>query len=99
MDAYYRFTIVEETFQGNDVAESRFERLKDNDPALNSKRHPETILRDGFCTKNRVLYAMTDVSKFEIEELPAIVTSLRSHIGGTTEGEQDADEQANATLE
>lgn len=81
-DTYYRFTLVEETFACETAARSRFVRLKDNDPELNSKQHPELILRGGFSTGEKVLYVTTDVSAFEIEKLPAMVDLLKAHVSG-----------------
>jgi len=79
-NAYYRFTIVEETFENADLARARSERLKDHDPQLDSKCHPELILRDGFFSANKVIYVTTDVSKFELEQMPTIVALLKAHI-------------------
>lgn len=88
-DAYYRFTLVEESLDSDGVARSRFERLRDHDPGRNSKMHPELILRDGFVVANRVLYATTDSTKFEIEAMPSVVASFEAHVLRTGKGEQD----------
>ena len=92
-DAYYRFTLVEESFPSEAAAGSRFLRLKENDPKLDSKQFPDLILRDGFTERDKVFYVTTDVSRFEIERLPAIVESLKAHVLGIKEGEQAAPEQ------
>ena len=77
--AHYRFTIVEEVFETEQLASSRIARLRDHDPRLDSKRTPELVLRSGFSIGCKVLYVTTDVLKFEIEQMPALVKSLRTH--------------------
>jgi hypothetical protein len=78
--AYYRFTLVEETFASEAAARSRTARLKENDPKVNNKQFPDLILRDGFSSGTRVCYITTDVSAFEEEKMPAMVAFLKTYI-------------------
>jgi len=97
-DAYYRFTIVEERFPSPDLARSRFTRLKENDPEVDPKSHPELVLRDGFVTGDTVLYATTDSTKFEIEAMPFIFASLRMYVLGEVERGRGGSDSAHAAV-
>ena len=79
-NAFYRFTITSEKYNSESNANKRLKKLYKTPPNINTKMHPEYVLREGFRKVKYVYIISTDVLKFEIEELPHIFELLKVYI-------------------
>lgn len=83
-NAYYRFTITREEYLSDSKAQKRLKKLYKTPPHINTKMHPEYVLRKGFRKGTCVYIVSTDVLKFEIEELPRIFELLEAYINSNS---------------
>ena len=63
-DAYYRYTIVKESYQSDHEASERLKRLHDKPPGLSPDDNKAFPLREGFSFKNVVFVVSCQVSMF-----------------------------------
>jgi hypothetical protein len=63
-DAYYRFTIVKETYHSHQEASSRLNRLHEKPPGLSPDENKAFPLREGFSFENTVYVVSCQVSMF-----------------------------------
>lgn len=71
-----RYTIIRETYENPELADSRLKRLRDHDPGLDDKIHSGLVLRDGFATGKDVWIVTTDAVIFSHLELGKVKGNL-----------------------
>jgi hypothetical protein len=79
-NAYYRFTIQEETFTTPEAAATRIERVRDTPPGGHTKKTPHWTLRDGVASGRSAYIVSTDSTKFADEALPSVISHIASHL-------------------
>ena len=84
-NAYYRFTITKEEYISESKAQKRLKELYKTPSHINTKMHPEYVLRKGFRKGTCVYIISTDVLKFEIEELPRMFDLLEAYINSNNQ--------------
>lgn len=78
-DAYYRFTIVKESYESAGEASERLKRLRDKPPGLSPEDDKAFPLREGFSFRNTVFVVSCRVSMFH-EPMKTFTRDLERHV-------------------
>lgn len=73
-----RYTLIRETYENDQQASSRLERLRDHDPELNNKMNAGLVLRGGFVKGKDVWILTTDAVIFSRQELEKVLRGIKN---------------------